>query len=157
VHNGEISSYGINKRYLLNFGYECSLSTDTEVITYLLDLLIRKHGLSFEVTSRILAAPFWTDIERMPEEEKNFYTTLRIIYGSALINGPFGIIVGNSNFMVGLNDRIKLRPLVAATKENFLYLSSEEAAIREICPQPDRVWAPKAGEAVIGRLTNSAT
>ena len=44
VHNGEISSYGINKRYLEMFGYHCTLLTDTEVVAYLLDLLIRKHG-----------------------------------------------------------------------------------------------------------------
>lgn len=152
VHNGEISSYGINKRYLENCGYKCTLSTDTEVITYLFDLLSRKHGLSFEVISKILAAPFWHDIERMPQEKRNFYTRLRIIYASALLNGPFGIIVGNSRHMVGLSDRIKLRPLVAATKKEILYLASEESAIREVCPEPDRVWALRAGEPVIGEL-----
>lgn len=152
VHNGEISSYGINKSYLLNFGYKCTLSTDTEVIAYLIDLLARKHGLGLEVISKIFAAPFWSDIERMPASEKDFYTQLRIIYASALLNGPFGIIVGSSEVMMGLNDRIKLRPLVAAEKKDTLYLASEESAIREICPAPDRVWAPKAGEPVIGRL-----
>ena len=152
VHNGEISSYGINKRYLLNFGYKCTLSTDTEVIAYLFDLFVRKQGLDFETVAKIVAAPFWEDIERMPEHEKKFCTKLRIIYGSALMNGPFGIVVANTENMVGLNDRIKLRPLVAAEKGETLYLASEEAAIREICAQPDRVWAPKAGEPVIGRL-----
>ncbi len=43
VHNGEISSYGINKRYLEMFRYKCTLMTDTEVVAYLFDLLIRKH------------------------------------------------------------------------------------------------------------------
>ena len=28
----------------------------------------------------------------------------------------------------------------------------EEAAIREICSQPDRVWAPRGGEPVIAKL-----
>ena len=54
--------------------------------------------------------------------------------------------------MVGLNDRIKLRPLVAAEHQEFLYIASEESAIREVCPHPDRVWAPEAGEPVIGEL-----
>jgi glutamate synthase domain-containing protein 1 len=44
VHNGEISSYGINKRYLEMFGYQCTMRTDTEVMAYLLDLLIRATG-----------------------------------------------------------------------------------------------------------------
>jgi len=153
VHNGEISSYGINKRYLENFGYHCTLFTDTEVITYLFDLLHRKHNLSFEVIANILAAPFWSDIEREKNlERKNFLETLRIIYGSALLNGPFAVIVANRNIMIGLNDRIKLRPLVCAVKDDFLYIASEESAIREICKNPDKVWMPKAGEPTIGNL-----
>ncbi len=54
--------------------------------------------------------------------------------------------------MVGLNDRIKLRPLVAARKDDLLLLASEEAAIRTMCPNPDVVWAPRGGEPVIGTL-----
>jgi len=42
--------------------------------------------------------------------------------------------------------------LVAARKGNFLYISSEEAAIRELCRDLDTVWMPKAGEATIGSL-----
>lgn len=53
---------------------------------------------------------------------------------------------------MALNDRIKLRPLVAATKGDKLYVASEESAIREICPAPDHVWTPKGGEPVIGLL-----
>ncbi len=153
VHNGEISSYGINKRYLEMFGYECTLLTDTEVMAYLFDLLVRKHGLPLEVACRVLAAPFWKDIDNESDAgEKALDEALRITYASALVNGPFAVIVGFSRGMVGLNDRIKLRPLVAAYKDELLYVSSEEAAIRQICPRPDRVWAPKAGQPVIGEL-----
>ncbi|UCG67252.1 MAG: glutamine amidotransferase family protein [Deltaproteobacteria bacterium] len=153
IHNGEISSYGINRRYLENFGYYCCLSTDTEVMAYLFDLLVRRHVLSFELVGKILAAPFWSQIERVEnKEEKAFLRSLRTIYGSVLVNGPFAVVVANSTHMVGLNDRIKLRPLVAARKGNFLYISSEEAAIREVCKDLETVWMPKAGEATIGRL-----
>lgn len=154
VHNGEISSYGINRRYLENFGYRCTLFTDTEVIAYLFDLLIRKHNLEFPIVAKILAAPFWDEIDRMDETEKNKYTALRIIYGSALINGPFAVLVANNNTLVGLNDRIKLRPLVAARNSNFLYIASEESAIREICTNPEKIWTPHAGEPVIGKIKN---
>jgi glutamate synthase domain-containing protein 1 len=152
VHNGEVSSYGINKRFLLNYGYICAFFTDTEVMTYLFDLLVRKHSLSFEIVSDILAAPFWDDIERQPQEKREILRSLRIIYGSALVNGPFSVIVANTKTMVGLNDRIKLRPLVAATFEDKLFIASEESAIREICPNLNKIWMPKAGEPVIGRL-----
>jgi glutamate synthase domain-containing protein 1 len=144
VHNGEISSYGINRRYLENFGYYCTLFTDTEVMAYLFDLLVRRHNLDFEVVGNILASPFWTQIERIEDKaQREFLKTLRMVYGSALVNGPFAVIVANSNYMVGLNDRIKLRPLVAATKGDFLYIASEEAAIKIVCKNPDKVWMPR--------------
>ncbi len=152
VHNGEISSYGINRSYLENFGYKCTLSTDTEVITYLFDLLARKHGLNFELVAKILSAPFWSEIDRLPENERRMAEFLRITYGSALVNGPFSVIVADSTHMMGLNDRIKLRPLVAARDGDFLYIASEEAAIREVCPLPEKVWSPNGGEPVIGKL-----
>lgn len=155
VHNGEISSYGINKRYLENFGYRCTLFTDTEVMVYLFDLLVRKHGLDFEIVAKVLAPPLWEEIERLPKKEREFYSTLRMIYGSALVNGPFAIITANSQTMMGLNDRIKLRPLVAARKGDFLYIASEESAIRAVCPHPEAVWMPPAGEPVIGRLNQN--
>ena len=54
--------------------------------------------------------------------------------------------------MIGLTDRIRLRPLTAATCGSRLYLSSEEAPIRLISPQLDAVWTPLGGEPVVGRL-----
>jgi len=152
VHNGEISSYGINRRYLEMFDYQCTMRTDTEVMAYLLDLLIRRHGLPVELACRVIAAPFWEQIEQMPARERQLSAALRRVYGSALVNGPFAIIFGRQAEMVGLNDRIKLRPLVAARKGSWLFLSSEESGIRAMCPDPDLVWAPRAGQPVIGRL-----
>jgi glutamate synthase domain-containing protein 1 len=152
VHNGEISSYGINRRYLEMFGYKCTMRTDTEVMAYLLDLLIRRHNLPVEVTCDVMAAPFWEQIDRLPERQRRLYRALRQVYGSALVNGPFAIIFGRQGEMVGVNDRIKLRPLVAARKDSWLYISSEEAGIRAMCAEPDLVWTPRAGQPVIGRL-----
>ncbi len=153
VHNGEISSYGINKRYLEMFGYECTLLTDTEVMAYLFDLLVRKHKLPLELACRVIAAPFWKDIDYEGDTERHdLDEALRITYASALVNGPFAVVIGFSRGMVGLNDRIKLRPLIAAYKDDLLYVSSEESAIRQVCPRPDRVWAPNAGQPVIGEL-----
>jgi len=152
VHNGEISSYGINKRYLEMFGYRLALLTDTEVVTYLFDLMVRKQGLPIDVACSALAAPFWKDIDKMPEDEREAYTALRMVYGSGLLNGPFAILFGHSRGLVGMNDRIKLRPFVAATKGNTVYMASEESAIREICPKPDKAWAPRAGSPLIVEL-----
>jgi glutamate synthase domain-containing protein 1 len=152
VHNGEISSYGINRRYLEQFGYHCTLQTDTEVLAYAVDLLIRKHGLSMEVVAKIMAPPFWDNIERKSPEEREFLRALRQVYGSLLMNGPFTIIIAHQGEMIGLTDRIRLRPLTAGIKDQTLYLSSEESAIRLICPDLDEAWIPVGGEPIIGSL-----
>jgi len=152
VHNGEISSYGINKRYLEPFGYKLELRTDTEVVAYLFDLLVRRHKMPIELATKTLAAPFWKDIDRMPDREREVATAIRQVYGGALLNGPFSIILGHSRGMVGFNDRIKLRPMTCARKDDMLYISSEESAIWEIAPDLDKVWSPKAGTPVAGVL-----
>jgi len=152
VHNGEISSYDANRRFLEMYGYTCALQTDTEVITYLFDLLVRKHGLSLNDAVSVVAAPFWVTIGRQQPDEKQRLTALRITYSSALLNGPFSIILASSNGILALNDRIKLRPMVAAEKGDYLYVASEEAGIRAVSSCPDRVWTPRGGEAVIGLL-----
>jgi glutamate synthase domain-containing protein 1 len=152
VHNGEISSYGINSRYLEQFGYKCTLGTDTEVAAYLFDLLLRRHRLPLSLACKALASPLWDEIDRMPEQERKLMTSLRAIYGPGMLNGPFAIVLGFNGGMVALNDRIKLRPLVAARKGTVLAVASEESAIRQIIPDPDMVWAPKAGEPVIARV-----
>jgi glutamate synthase domain-containing protein 1 len=152
VHNGEISSYGINRRYLEQFGYQCTMQTDTEVVAYAVDLLIRKHNLPWEVTAKVLAPPFWDEIERMPKEEQNLMRAVRQTYGSLLLNGPFAVVIAHNGEMIGLTDRIRLRPLTVGEKGDMLYLSSEESAIRLISPDLDSAWSPLGGEPVIGRL-----
>jgi glutamate synthase domain-containing protein 1 len=152
VHNGEISSYGINRRYLEQFGYHCTMQTDTEVVAYAVDLLMRKHNLPVEIAACVLAPPFWDDIERRPPEEQRLLRTLRQVYGSLLLNGPFTVIIAHQGEMIGLTDRIRLRPLTVGIKGDRLYLSSEESAIRLICPDLDRAWIPMGGEPIIGRL-----
>ena len=154
VHNGEISSYGINKRYLEMYGYKCTMQTDTEVLAYAVDLLMRKQNLPINLVSRILAAPLWNEIDSMEPKEQEMLRTLRQTYGSLLMNGPFSVIIAHHGEMIGLTDRIKLRPLVAGTKDDVLYLSSEEAAVRLVSPKLDKFWSPRGGEPVIGKLTN---
>jgi glutamate synthase domain-containing protein 1 len=157
VHNGEISSYGINRRYLESFGYCCELQTDTEVVAYMFDLLHRRHNIPFDITCRALAAPFWKNIDMLEEEDRQMYTAIRQVYGSAMLNGPFSFIVANKNNMVALNDRIKLRPMTCGVKGEYVYMASEESAIREICPDLDRVWSARAGEPIIASLEEGIT
>jgi glutamate synthase domain-containing protein 1 len=157
VHNGEISSYGINKRFLEQYGYVCSLQTDTEVVAYAVDLLVRRHGLPMETAAKVIAAPFWSDLSMMSESERNILETLRITYGGLLLNGPFTVIIARAGEMVGLTDRIRLRPLVIATSDTRVFFSSEESAIRLVCPELDDVWTPVGGQPIIARLGHMPT
>lgn len=151
VHNGEITSYGTNRRYIESYGYRCSMFTDTEVVAYLFDLLIRRHGLTIETAVKALAPPFWDEIDRMPNREQEIMRAIRLTYGPALMNGPFAIVVANHDSMVGFTDRIKLRPLVSGESGARLYISSEEAAIRTLDPGVGEITMPRAGEPIIGR------
>lgn len=156
VHNGELSSYGTNKRHLEMFGYTCTLMTDTEVVAYAMHLLLRRHNLPLDLICKVMAPPLWDDIDRMDEKEREVITALRQVYASLLFNGPFSFIMSSSDLMVGLTDRIRLRPLVAATAGDIAYVATEESAIRLICPEPDEVWFPKGGEPAIARLKEPA-
>ncbi|THB65600.1 MAG: hypothetical protein D6E12_12190, partial [Desulfovibrio sp.] len=90
----------------------------------------------------------------MDPEDRRAFEALRMVYGQGMLNGPFAILVTDSRSMMGLNDRVKLRPLVVAEKDDMVFMSSEESSIREVCRDLDKVWAPKAGEPVIVELEN---
>ncbi len=152
VHNGEISSYDANRRFIESFGYKCNLLTDTEVITYIMDYLLRKQGLTLKEAATVIAAPFWSTIAAKPEKERETLTYLRNAFANLLITGPFSILYGFEGGVMALNDRLKLRSMVVAEKGDMVYIASEECAIRVIEPNPDRVWAPKGGEPVIVTL-----
>ena len=152
VHNGEISSYDANRRYMEMYGYKCTLQTDTEVITYIVDYLIRKKGLTLDEVAHVIAASFWSTIARKDERAREQETLLRRMFPSLLVTGPFSIILGYEGGLMALCDRLKLRSMVCAEKGDRAYISSEESAIRRIEPSLDSIYAPAGGEPVIYEL-----
>ncbi len=157
VHNGEISSYDANRRFIEMFGYKCSLQTDTEVVTYILDYLIRVQGLTLQEAASVIAAPFWSTIEgKTSAEERQKLLYLRTIFSSLLITGPFSIILGFEDGLMALNDRLKLRSMVIGEKDDKVFIASEEAAIRAMAPDAENIWAPAGGEAVIISIKDGA-
>jgi len=150
VHNGEISSYDANRRYIEMFGYKCNLQTDTEVITYIFDYLVRVQGLTLEEATSVVASPFWSTIANKTDiEDKEKHTYLRTLFPSLLVTGPFSIVLGYNGGLMALNDRLKLRSMVVGEKNNKVYIASEEAAIRVMEPNVENIWAPAGGEPVI--------
>ena len=152
VHNGEISSYDANRRFIEMFGYKCTLQTDTEVIAYIADYLLRKQGLTPEELTRVIAAPFWSTIARRDPEEQKLLSYFRTVFSSLLITGPFSIVLGFEGGLLALNDRLKLRSMVVAEKDDKVFIASEEAAIRTMEPDAENIWAPGGGEPVIVRV-----
>ena len=152
VHNGEISSYDANRRFVEMFGYRCSLQTDTEVITYILDYLIRRQGLTPEESANVIAAPFWSTIERKSEEERKRLTYLRTLYSSLLITGPFSIVLGFTGGIMALNDRLKLRSMVVGEHNDMVYVASEEAAVLAADRNAGSFYFPMGGEPVVVKV-----
>ena len=158
VHNGEISSYDANRRFIEMFGYKCTLLTDTEVITYMVDYLLRRQGLTLEGDGVGHRGPLLVHHRRA--------CRLRKRRGSPICGmcmpvcwspGPFPSCWASTAGMMALNDRLKLRSMVVAEKGERVYIASEECAIRAIEPAPERVWAPRGGEPVIVRLNRPET
>ena len=157
VHNGEISSYDANRRYIEMFGYKCTLQTDTEVITYILDYLVRRQGLTLSEAAGVIAAPFWSTIENKTDlEDKAKHIYLRTLFPSLLVTGPFSIVLGFDGGLMALNDRLKLRSMVVGEKDDKVLIASEEAAIRVMEPDAGHIWAPAGGEPVIIRVKEGA-
>ena len=157
VHNGEISSYDANRRFIEMFGYKCTLQTDTEVITYIMDYLIRVQRLTLDEAASVIAAPFWSTIAGKTDlADKEKYTFLRTVFPSLLITGPFSIVLGFNGGLMALNDRLKLRSMVVGEKDDKIYIASEEAAIRTMEPNAENIWAPAGGEPVIVKVKDGA-
>lgn len=157
VHNGEISSYDANRRFIEMFGYKCTLQTDTEVITYIMDYLLRVQKLNLQEAASVIAAPFWSTIAaKSNETEKETLTYLRTVFPSLLITGPFSIVFGFNGGLMALNDRLKLRSMVVGEKDDKVYIASEEASIRTMEPNVEHMYAPAGGEAVIVKVKEGA-
>ncbi len=156
-HNGEITSYGTNKRYVEMMGYKCAMATDSEVIVYLWDFLVRKQHLPLEIAATILAPKYYQEIDSLEDAQKRFFNALRRTYRFALANGPFSILVANSRpqpTLIALTDRKKLRPLVAGLAQNqkTAFVASEESAIRILNEELQDVWTLTAGNPFIAKL-----
>ncbi|MFX0098350.1 MAG: glutamine amidotransferase family protein [Candidatus Hodarchaeota archaeon] len=164
IHNGEITSYGTNKRYLEMFGYKCNLLTDTEVLAYLFDLLVRRHKVPVALAAMAFNPPLYEEISQMPEDQQKVIKNIRMAYRSALVNGPFSIAVGSvineKPTLITLTDRKKLRPQLIGMSEDGkrFYVSSEEASFERLQLSDEnhedfaKIWPPHAGTPFVARV-----
>ena len=115
------------------FGYKCTLQTDTEVITYILDYLLRRQNLTLGEAASVIAAPFWSTIAAKTDlADQKKHTYLRTLFPSLLITGPFSIVFGFNGGLMALNDRLKLRSMVVGEKKIWFILPVKK--------QPSEPW-----------------
>lgn len=57
---------------------------------------------------------------------------------------------------MALNDRLKLRSMVVASKDDKVFIASEESVIRVMEPNAENVYAPMGGEPVIIHVKEGA-
>ncbi|HSV42284.1 MAG TPA: hypothetical protein VLH13_02615 [Methanomassiliicoccales archaeon] len=155
-HNGEITSYGVNRKLVEMSGYKCTVLTDTEVVAYIWDLLVRKHGLPIGAAAFAMAPWTYPEIARMDPESRKLATWLRFTYREAFLNGPFSILVGRSQpevTLIALADRKKLRPMIVGQSPDgcLAYCASEECAIRLVEPEAD-TWEANAGSPMVAQV-----
>jgi glutamate synthase domain-containing protein 1 len=135
------------------YDYDCTLRTDTEVISYLFDLIVRERKMSTRDACTILSPPLWEEIDDMEDETlREKVTRLRQRYPQALLNGPFAILVTNGREMIAMNDNLKLRPLVCAQQGDRYFFSSEECSFQILCSDRDRTWMLPGGRPEIIRM-----
>ena len=156
VHNGEISSYDANRRAIEMYGYQCNLLTDTEVITYIIDVpgaaaggspTRRRPALSRHPSGAPSAA--WR--KRKGPHDVPAGGLWRDAYHRALLH-----LVGFTGGILALNDRLKLRSMVVGERGDTVYIASEESAIRAIEPELDTLYYPRGGEPVVYRVNQGA-
>jgi glutamate synthase domain-containing protein 1/glutamate synthase domain-containing protein 3 len=157
VHNGDVSSFGSNIPFLRSYGVQSLVGTDSEVIGYLLDLLVRVEGLSLTEAAIVLTSPYERWWQRMESEHPQGLTeeqvrSLCLDYVGAHLDGPFAVVAGHSDSedvqMLGVIDRSKFRPLIVGEDADRVYLASEECQVRVLSPKA-RVWACDPGRFVL--------
>jgi hypothetical protein len=156
VHNGEISFYGVNRRYLRQFGYHYTMQTDTEVVVYVVDLLIRKHNLPLEIVAKVLALPFCSDIESMQLGEQKVNSSR----ASGILQLALERTIYSNCCSSWRNDRGNRPNQTTAAnrvgeKSDMLYLSSEESVICLICPELNGAWVPHGWRADCGEAKDN--
>lgn len=80
-----------------------------------------------------------------PEEAERAGVSPQGVSLSAADGAVFHYLGFNGGLMA-LNDRLKLRSMVVAEKDDRVFIASEEAAIRTMEPEAENVWAPMGGE-----------
>jgi len=149
VHNGDLSSFGSNMRFLDSVGWTSHVGTDSEVVAQLLDYMVRVKKLSIMDAAKIIVNPYERSLNGDDSRELR---EMMATYRGVQLDGPFTIVAGYSDgedtYMLALTDRSKFRPVVIGEDDERIYVASEECQIRAVSPRAT-VWTPEPGSYVL--------
>ncbi len=142
IHNGDISSFGANREYLKNHGLNSFVGTDSEVISYIFNELLKKYDLI-------------TAIKIMNNKIEDKY--IKYINRGYILDGPYTVVIGyddgNDLYLIGLTDKTKLRPIILGEDENNYYIASEEKEIKLINKNA-KIWTMEPDSYFIATFKN---
>ena len=72
--------------------------------------------MTYSEIANVIAAPFWSTIEKQEPKERERLTYLRNAFASLMVTGPFSILVGYTGGLMALNDRLKLRSMLSVKR-----------------------------------------
>lgn len=152
VHNGDISSFGANLKFLQSRGVGSLVGTDSEVIAYLVDYLARVEGISMEDVGTILTNPYDRLLSRMATEKASNIRRLIHRFRGAQLDGPFTVVAGygsdDESYLLAAIDRSKFRPIIIGEDRDRYFVASEECQIRSISPHAT-IWTPAPGRYIL--------
>ncbi len=133
VHNGDLSSYGANKRLIsYGIGLRGFTGNDSEVIAYLVEMLYRDGAGPEDI------------VEALVHGRGERWARLDGPYAVIYIHGdPRGPVF--SAFV----DRHHFRPLYVAVEDTRVYVASEAAAVKEMAPGARPVMLRGGGYIVV--------
>ncbi|MHB8605032.1 MAG: GltB/FmdC/FwdC-like GXGXG domain-containing protein [Thermoplasmatota archaeon] len=141
VHNGDISSFGANMRYLRRAGWRSFTGTDSEAIAVLLHHLMTERGLTAGEAAEAL-------LSREPGVGLDGPFAVATTWTRSATTSSDRIARDDETFLMVLTDRQKLRPVVLGEDDVAYYAASEEIEIRRVSPNA-RVWTPEPGAAFL--------
>ncbi len=138
-HNGEINTIRTNRNAVQAFSRGLNpplpggdmltkFMSDSGSLDEWLDYLVNKQGWSLLRAMRLSLPPVWdTEADVWGPDAFQLFTYCRRTYGSLCAwDGPAGLVASDGRILVGLVDRMGLRPVRwCSDKRGWLYIGSE--------------------------------
>lgn len=138
AQNGEINTIKANRLSAFNLQRQLGLNrilmsqgSDSADMDRMVELFYVLRGIDLDETLRRMVPPAWRDDPTLTDDVSAFYETNCRAHGTmAAWEGPMAIVASEGKRLIGLVDKMGLRPLrYVVTTDGIVCLSSEMGAI----------------------------